>query len=123
MQSTGHETQAKKPGYIPLITLLKEPRPPFSIVAPEIILLHFVLLILPCDKAVSLAFLGLTAAFSSLCRQRLRRYLLHPPAAEPQHALTTPGERQIMRCNEGGELVLAMKSRNQCKNGFGSLSV
>ena len=64
MQSTGHETQAEKPGAIPLITLLKEPILPFSIVVPEIILLHFVLLILPLPSSCSPAFLVLTTAFS-----------------------------------------------------------
>jgi len=62
MQSTGHETQAEKPGSIPLITLLKEPQPSFSIVAPRIILLHFVLLILRFFPMLIPAFLGIWKA-------------------------------------------------------------
>jgi hypothetical protein len=48
MQSKGHQTQAQKPGFMPLITLPKKPLTLF-IVAPRSILLHFVLLILPFD--------------------------------------------------------------------------
>jgi hypothetical protein len=37
--------------------------------------------------------------------------------------MAAAGERQIVRSNEGGELVLAMESRNQSKNRFRRMSV
>src|SRR5215467_1938809 len=123
MQSTGHETQAEKPAHIPLTTLPKEPQP-FSLYSGS--LDHFVAFCLTNLASWAGAVPdGSIAPFSilySLCRKRLRRNLLYPSASKPQHTLTTPGERQIMRCNEGGELMLAMKSRNQGENGFRSLS-
>ena len=41
-------------------------------------------------------------------RKRLRRNLLHLAATQAKHALATTGKGQVMRRDEGGELVLAM---------------
>ena len=60
--------------------------------------LHIVLLILP--------FFHLVAG--PLRRQRLRLDFFHAPPLQPQNPVAAARERQVMRCNEGGELVLAV---------------
>src|SRR5580704_9204302 len=77
------------------IMLLKVPvRDPSSAHLRNI--LHIVLLIL------------LFVLVLPLRRQRLRPDLFHVPPLQSQHPMAAPGEGQVMRCNQGGQLVLAM---------------
>ena len=68
--------------------------------------------LIPCTKFlhfVELIFRFLCVAyFHVLCRQRVRRNLLDTTSLQPQHPVAAAGKRQVMRSNEGGELVLAM---------------
>ena len=73
--------------------------------------LHFVLLML------------LTARPQVSGRQRLRRNLLHAPPLQPYYPMAAARKRQVMGCDEGGQLVLAMQSRNQPENRFRRLAV
>src|SRR5271165_6761554 len=68
-------------------------------------------------------FLALCLTNLSLNRQRLRPDFLDVTSLQPQHSMATPREREVVCCNEGGELVLAMQSRDQFENCFGRVSV
>ena len=56
-------------------------------------------------------------------RQRLRLNLFDFTALQAQDALAATGEGQIMRSDEGGELMLAVELRNERKNRFRRLTV
>ena len=56
-------------------------------------------------------------------RQRLGRCLLDLPLVQPQHAVTAPGKIQVMRNDEGSELILMVQALHQLKDHLGGLAV
>jgi hypothetical protein len=104
MQSKGQETQALKRFPNTLITLPKEPG---SFAHPKALAHHLAL----CLTNLAVASSNqppMPAVPTRLHRQGLRVNFLHASALQAQHPVAPARERQIVRGNEGGELVLAM---------------